>query len=110
MPTPQLSFSRPLPGFLSEPSHPSISMLSLPPLDFTVLWGYAEAARYLGIAEATLRDRVKRGTGPARVKMGRSRQAPVRFRPEDVQAYAAGNVVPPRAAVRGRPRKEKALA
>lgn len=83
-------------------------MTSIPdlPLDFSVLWTYAEAARYLRIAEATLRDRVKRGGGPPRVKDGKSRQAPVRFRPEDVVAHAARHVVQPRNAKRrGRPRK-----
>lgn len=76
------------------------------PLDFSVLWTYAEAARYLRISESTLRDRVKRGGGPPRVKEGKSRQAHVRFRPEDVIAHAAGNVVLPRNAKRrGRPRK-----
>lgn len=76
------------------------------PLDFSVLWTYAEAARYLRIAESTLRDRVRRGGGPPRVKDGTSRQAPVRFRPEDIVAHAAGLVIQPRKGKRrGRPRK-----
>lgn len=75
-------------------------------LDFSILWTYADAAHYLRIAEATLRDRVKRGGGPPRIKDGMSRQSPVRFRPDDIVAYAAALVIKPRKGKkRGRPRK-----
>jgi len=56
-------------------------------LDFSIPWTYAECARFLRIEEITLRDWVKAGNGPPRIKLSRTRQGMVLFWPASVQAW-----------------------
>lgn len=79
-------------------------------LDFNIPWTYAECARFLGIDENTLKDRVKRDRGaPPRIKLG-GQGAPVRFWPPDVLKWlrdqtVGGNPDDDKPRGRGRPRK-----
>ncbi|HQQ76251.1 MAG TPA: helix-turn-helix domain-containing protein [Thermoanaerobaculia bacterium] len=50
-----------------------------------------EAERYSGISKYTLRGYRRQRRGPIVVKLGRS----VRYRPEDLSAFIAENVIPP---------------
>lgn len=68
------------------------------------LMSTAEAADYLGLQEQTLRAWRAERRGPNFVKLGDGRFAPVRYRLQDLDSWASGNVVPlPKR--RGRPRK-----
>jgi hypothetical protein len=54
-----------------------------------------EAAEYLGLKESTLRDWRCEKRGPRYVKMGKSRNAAVRYRVRDLDAYQDSNTHTP---------------
>lgn len=58
----------------------------LKPVPRDTLWDYKECARYLDIAEVTLRKKVASGEIP-HIKLGEAKTSPIRFFPVEIKRW-----------------------